>query len=84
MTPRFSDLLAETGLTDDTVEALGSQLVWRVGRLDDDAPVTVRIGLASDVDLFGELLKLHSASDAELQEALDEQSVRVEWVGRSL
>ena len=81
---RFSELLAETGLDDATVESLGGSLVWRVGRLDDEAPVTVRIGLATQVHLFGELPKLRSASEAELQEALDEQNVRVEWVGRSL
>jgi hypothetical protein len=64
------------------LEALAGQLVWRVGRLSEDAPVTVRIGLASSVRLFNDLPKLRSATDSELEAAINDKSIRVEWVGR--
>lgn len=63
------------------LEALAGQLVWRIGRTSETAPVTVRIGLASSAPLFAQLPRLRSASDAELQEALDDDALRVEWVG---
>lgn len=64
------------------LEALASNLVWRVGRLSEDAPVTVRIGLASSVKLFNDLPKLRSATDSELESAIRDKALRVEWVGR--
>ena len=82
MTERYQNLLAETGLDDATVEAWGTNLVWRVGRLDDDAPITVRVGLATNVHLFSDLPKLRGASEAEIQEAIEAENVRVEWIGR--
>jgi hypothetical protein len=75
--------LRETQVIDPTnLEALAGQLVWRVGRLSEDAPVTVRIGLASSVRLFNDLPKLRSATDSELEAAIIDKSIRVEWVGR--
>lgn len=65
----------------ERLEALAGQLVWRIGRVSDEGPVTVRLGLASSAPLFAELPRLRSATDAELQAALDEDEVRVEWVG---
>lgn len=75
------DALEEQGLSRETVESLASQLLWRVGRVADDAPVTVRLGYASDAALFAELPRLRGASDEEIEEALAEGSLRVEWVG---
>ena len=63
------------------LDALAGQLVWRIGRASDDAPLTVRVGLASSAAAFAELPRLHNASEAELREALDAGEVRVEWVG---
>lgn len=63
------------------VDALAGQLVWRIGRASDEAPLTVRVGLASSASAFAELPRLRSASDAELRDALDAGEVRVEWVG---
>lgn len=80
---RLSSALEQAGLEGKPLEALASHLVWRIGRLSDDAPVTVRVGLASNVALFAELPKLRSASEAELEEALREDTLRVEWVGRA-
>lgn len=79
---RIADLLSETGLDDKTLEGFAASLVWRVGRASDDSPVTVRVGLATNVQLFSELPKLRNASEAEIQEAIAEDNVRVEWVGR--
>jgi hypothetical protein len=75
--------IAERGLDEDKVETLASQLLWRVGRVSDDSPVTVRVGFASGAALFAELPRLRSASDAEIETAIAEGSLRVEWVGVS-
>lgn len=73
--------LSERGLSQETVEALASQLVWRVGRVSDDAPVTVRVGFAGTASLFADLPRLRSATDAEIEEAVAQGNLRVEWVG---
>lgn len=64
-----------------TLDALAGHLVWRIGRTSDDAPLTVRVGLAGATASFAELPRLRSASDAEIQAAMDAGEVRVEWVG---
>jgi hypothetical protein len=75
--------ISEHGLDEEKVESLASQLLWRVGRISDEAPVTVRVGFASNASLFAELPRLRSASDAEIEAAIAEGSLRVEWVGSS-
>jgi len=71
----------ETGVPTASLDDLASNLLWRIGRVSDDGPVTVRVGLASSAALFHELPRLRTASDAELQAAVEEGSLRVEWVG---
>lgn len=73
--------LGEHGLADETIDGLAAQLLWRVGRVSDEAPVTVRVGFASGAPLFAELPRLRGASDAEIEAALADGSLRVEWVG---
>lgn len=73
--------LSEQGLAEESIEGLASQLLWRVGRVSDDTPVTVRVGFAGGAALFADLPRLRSASDAEIEEAIEEGSLRVEWVG---
>lgn len=63
------------------LDDLASNLLWRIGRVADDGPVTVRVGMASSAPLFQELPRLRSASDAEVEAAIQEGSLRVEWVG---
>ncbi len=63
-------------------EQFASSLVWRVGRLSDESPVTIRVGLASSVPLFNDLPKLRNATEAEIEIAINEADYRVEWVGR--
>jgi hypothetical protein len=65
-----------------TVESLAGNLVWRIGRLTEDAPLTVRIGLASSIKLFNDLPKLRSADDKEIETAMKQKDFRIEWVGR--
>lgn len=79
---RISDLLADAALDDKLLDGLASSLVWRVGRASDDSPVTVRVGLATHVQMFSDLPKLRNASESEIQEAIKEDNLRVEWVGR--
>lgn len=61
--------------------ALAGSLVWRMGRLSDDSPVTVRVGLTQSVHLFADLPRLRNATDPEIDEAIAEGTLRVEWVG---
>lgn len=78
---QLTEALEKVGLSDADLEGLASHLVWRVGRVTEDAPVTVRVGLASSVPLFNDLPKLRNASESEISAAIDEGDVRVEWVG---
>lgn len=73
--------LTDLGLDAEQFEALAAGLVWRVGRLSDEGPLTVRIGLATSASRFAELPRLKAASDAELTEAAQAGDIRVEWVG---
>lgn len=78
---RTSQHLDAIGLAPSALDALASQLLWRVGKVADDAPVTVRVGFATSAALFADLPKLRSASDAEVEQSVQDGSLRVEWVG---
>jgi|GEM_PF-122233 len=75
------DAAAEAAIDPALLDGLAGQLVWRIGRAAEDAPVTVRVGLASAAPAFAELPRLRNATDAELRDAVDAGDVRVEWVG---
>jgi len=75
------DAVAEAAIDPALLDGLAGQLVWRIGRAAEDAPVTVRVGLASAAPAFAELPRLRNATDAELRDAVDAGDVRVEWVG---
>lgn len=62
------------------LEALGGQLVWRIGKDEVSEQVVVRLGYASATPRFSFLPRLRSASDSELQEAVAEKRVVIEWV----
>jgi len=81
--PTYDALDAPSGPAIDPalLDGLAGQLVWRIGRAAEDAPVTVRVGLASAAPTFAELPRLRNATDAELRDAIDAGDVRVEWVG---
>ena len=79
----LEQLLSESGLSEESLDALAGNLVWRIGRLTEDAPITVRVGLASSVPLFNDLPRLRNASESEIEAAIQEDEVRVEWVGRA-
>ncbi|WP_420595068.1 DUF3248 domain-containing protein [Deinococcus sp.] len=62
------------------LEALGGQLVWRIGKDDTNDEVVVRLGYASATPRFAHLPRLRSASDDDLQDALSRNAVVIEWV----
>lgn len=80
-------VLAEHGLSDETVSALASSLLWRFGRVPaaggegDAGPVVVRVGFARSAGRFAELPRLKSVTDSEVETAAQEGTLRVEWVG---
>ncbi len=79
---RLLELLSKEDINAAALDNLANQLVWRIGRLSDDAPLTIRVGLASSIALFNDLPKLRSPSEAEIEAAVRENDIRVEWVGR--
>lgn len=81
---RLEQTLADLGVEAGALEELASNLLWRIGRANDDGPVTVRVGLASSAELFQSLQRLRGAADAEIEEAVNDGTVRVEWVGPRL
>ena len=62
------------------LEALGGQLVWRIGKDEVSEDVVVRLGFASATPRFAHLPRLRSASDADLLSALEGGRVVIEWV----
>src|SRR5690554_6023230 len=65
---RLREALSESGADEDAFEQLASSLDWRMGRLREDSPVTVRVGMTQSAALFDELPRLHNATDQELEE----------------
>ncbi|TVR91878.1 MAG: DUF3248 domain-containing protein [Trueperaceae bacterium] len=71
-------------LAEAQAESLAGALLWRIGRAFEDGPVTVRVGLASSAPLFADLPRLRAATDQEVEAAIHEGDVQVEWVGPRL
>jgi len=69
---------------DAQVDALAGSLLWRIGRAYEDGPVTVRVGLASAAPLFADLPRLRAATEQEVETAIHDGDVQVEWVGPRL
>lgn len=78
---QLGEVLSGQGVAPEHFGTLASQLVWRIGRNGDDGPVTVRLGFAGSAALFTDLPRLKNATDAEVEEAAVEGTLRVEWVG---
>jgi hypothetical protein len=78
---RLRDFLVDQGVPTEAIDDLAGSLLWRIGRLSDDAPVTVRVGFATSAGAFGELPRLRNATDEELVAAVESDQLRVEWVG---
>ena len=64
----------------ETLEALANQLVWRIGKLDDEGEVVVRVGYATALPAFAALPRLRAVTDPELESARQERRIRVEWI----
>jgi len=54
--------------------------VWRIGKDDASDDVIVRLGFASATPRFAHLPRLRSATDQELQAALESGHISIEWV----
>lgn len=78
---RLHDTLLDRGLAVEAIDELAGALLWRIGRLSEDGPVTVRVGFATSAAAFGELPRLRNATDEEIVTAVEEGQLRVEWVG---
>ena len=76
-----AEALEDSGLSEAHLTNLGGSLLWRIGRLSD-GPVTVRVGLASDANMFSELPRMRNSAEAEILEAIEAKDFRVEWVGQ--
>jgi hypothetical protein len=70
------DLQALTG----SIEALSSNLVWKMGKEEGTENVIVRMGYATSTASFKELPKLRGASDAEIADAAKRGELTVEWI----
>ena len=79
LSPQLANLDAQ-GAEALGVETLGGQLVWRIGKDDLSDDVVVRLGYASATPRFAHLPRLRSASDQELQAALEAGQINIEWV----
>lgn len=77
-----SEKLNKLDLSDSVLESLASNLIWRIGRLGEDLPVIIRVGLATNASLFEDLPKLRNLGNDELEEAISEENFKVEWVGQ--
>ena len=64
----------------ELLDKLGQQLVWRMGRAEDEDVLVVRVGLASATPRFRELPRLLNLPEAEMRRLVQEGRVRVEWV----
>lgn len=81
---KLTATLEEAGLEQGALEELASQLLWRIGRTEVEGHVTVRVGLASSAEQFQVLPRLKGATDAEIEAAVREGSLHLEWVGPRL
>lgn len=81
LSQRLSAALEGVDVSAEQLEALASQLVWRIGRVSDEGPVTIRVGLATSAHQFVDLPRLRTASDLEIETAVRDGELRVEWVG---
>jgi hypothetical protein len=78
---RLREVLLEHALPAEAIDQFAGALLWRIGRLSDEDPVTVRVGFATSAAAFADLPRLRNASDEELLTAVEEETLRVEWVG---
>ena len=77
----IAEKLKDLGLEESQIDSLASNLIWRIGRVGEDIKITVRVGLATNVKMFEELPRLKNPSNEELEQALEQRNIRVEWVG---
>lgn len=65
---------------EDLLDRLGNQLVWRIGKPENEELLVVRVGLASAASHFSHMPKLRNATDAEAETLARAGQIRIEWV----
>lgn len=75
------EVISPEVISPELLEQLSSQLVWRIGRLSDDEPITVRLGFAGATQRFGDLPRLKNVADEDIEQAMQAGTIKVEWVG---
>jgi hypothetical protein len=79
-TPQSESTLSESKALREQLEALGNQLVWKIGKDELSDRVIVRVGYANATQSFRELPKLRGATDTEIAEAAKQNELIVEWI----
>ncbi|MFC6591360.1 DUF3248 domain-containing protein [Deinococcus lacus] len=75
-----SPLAALPAALAEQLEQLGHHLVWRIGKEEGEEAIVVRVGLAGATPRFAHLPRLRSASDPEIQAALQAGLLRIDWI----
>jgi hypothetical protein len=72
--------LSESKALREQLEALGNQLVWKIGKDEISERVIVRVGYANATQSFRDLPRLRGATDAEIADAAKQNELVVEWI----
>jgi hypothetical protein len=70
----------DMGALTASIEALSSNLVWKMGKEEGTEKVIVRMGYATNTSSFKELPKLRGATDTEIADAAKKGELTVEWI----
>ncbi len=80
LTPNSESSVAESKALREQLEALGNQLVWKIGKDEITERVIVRVGYANATQSFRDLPRLRGATDTEIAEAAKQNELVVEWI----
>ena len=73
-------VVPDIGALSASIEALSSNLVWKMGKEEGTEKVIVRMGYATNTSSFKELPKLRGATDTEIADAAKKGELTVEWI----
>lgn len=75
-----TQIVPDMGALASSIEALSSNLVWKMGKEEGTEKVIVRMGYATNTSSFKELPKLRGATDTEIADAAKKGELTVEWI----
>lgn len=75
-----AQIVPDLGALSASIEALSSNLVWKMGKEEGTEKVIVRMGYATNTSSFKDLPKLRGATDAEIADAAKKGELTVEWI----